>query len=149
MKKYKYIFISLLIIILDQLSKYLINNNFILNKEYPLINNFFYMTNAHNTGAAFSILSGYNILLLIITILTIYILMKNVNKNISFYILLGGIIGNFIDRIFLGYVRDFLDFRIFNYNFPIFNISDICICIGIFLMIIEIVKEDKNASRWK
>lgn len=73
--------------------------------------------------------------------------MKNVNKNISFYILLGGIIGNFIDRIFLGYVRDFLDFRIFNYNFPIFNISDICICIGIFLMIIEVVKEDKNASR--
>ena len=122
MKKYKYIFISLLIIILDQLSKYLINNNFILNKEYPLINNFFYITNAHNTGAAFSILSGYNILL-------------------------GGIIGNFIDRIFLGYVRDFLDFRIFNYNFPIFNISDICICIGIFLMIIEVVKEDKNASR--
>ena len=50
-------------------------------------------------------------------------------------------------RIFLGYVRDFLDFRIFNYNFPIFNISDICICIGIFLMIIEVVKEDKNASR--
>ena len=134
MKKYKYIFISLLIIILDQLSKYLINN-------------FFYITNAHNTGAAFSILSGYNILLLLITILTIYILMKNVNKNISFYILLGGIIGNFIDRIFLGYVRDFLDFRIFNYNFPIFNISDICICIGIFLMIIEVVKEDKNASR--
>ena len=122
MKKYKYIFISLLIIILDQLSKYLINNNFILNKEYPLINNFFYITNAHNTGASFSILLGYNILL-------------------------GGIIGNFIDRIFLGYVRDFLDFRIFNYNFPIFNISDICICIGIFLMIIEVVKEDKNASR--
>ena len=72
MKKYKYIFISLLIIILDQLSKYLINNNFILNKEYPLINNFFYITNAHNTGAAFSILSGYNILLLIITIVTLY-----------------------------------------------------------------------------
>ena len=56
MKKYKYIFISLLIIILDQLSKYLINNNFILNKEYPLINNFFYINNTHNTDTAFSIL---------------------------------------------------------------------------------------------
>ena len=78
MKKYKYIFISLLIIILDQLSKYLINNNFILNKEYPLINNFFYITNAHNTGAAFSILSGYNILLLIITKIDVMIIITKI-----------------------------------------------------------------------
>ena len=60
---------------------------------------------------------------------------------------IGLLLGNLFDRIFYGYVIDYLDFRIFNYNFPIFNISDICICIGIFLMIIEVVKEDKNASR--
>ena len=144
MKKIKYPLISLIIIIIDQITKYYINNTFILNEENSIINNFFYITNAHNNGAAFSILSGYNIFLILFTLATIYILYKNLEHNKSFYILLGGIIGNFIDRIFFGYVRDFLDFRIFNYNFPIFNIADICICLGIFLLIIKVVRSDLN-----
>ena len=88
-----------------------------------------------------------------VTLIAIYLINKYIEKNISFYILLGGIIGNLIDRLIFGYVRDFLDFRIFNYNFPIFNISDICICLGIFLIIIKTIKEDKNDNkfrkRWK
>ena len=82
-----------------------------------------------------------------ITLIAIYLINKYIEKNISFYILLGGIIGNLIDRLIFGYVRDFLDFRIFNYNFPIFNISDICICLGIFLIIIKTIKEDKNDNK--
>ena len=149
MKKKKYIFVTFLIIIIDQLTKFLINQNINYLKSIQIIKNFFYFTNAHNNGAAFSILSGYNLLFISITLIAICLIDKYIEKNISFYILLGGIIGNLIDRLIVGYVRDFLDFRIFNYNFPIFNISDICICLGIFLIIIKTIKEDKNDNKWR
>ncbi len=147
MKKKKYILITFLIIIIDQLTKFLINQNIEHLKSFQIIKNFFYFTNAHNNGAAFSFLSGYNLLFIFITLIAIYLIDKYIEKNFSFYILLGGIIGNLIDRLIFGYVRDFLDFRIFNYNFPIFNISDICICLGIFLIIIKTIKEDKNDNK--
>lgn len=147
MKKKKYILITFLVIIIDQLTKFLINQNIEYLKSFQIIKNFFYFTNAHNNGAAFSILSGYNLLFISITLIVICLIDKYIEKNISFYILLGGIIGNLIDRLIFGYVRDFLDFRIFNYNFPIFNISDICICLGIFLIIIKTIKEDKNDNK--
>ena len=149
MKKKKYILITFLVIIIDQLTKFLINQNIEYLKSFQIIKNFFYFTNAHNNGAAFSILSGYNLLFISITLIAICLIDKYIEKNISFYILLGGIIGNLIDRLIVGYVRDFLDFRIFNYNFPIFNISDICICLGIFLIIIKTIKEDKNDNKWR
>lgn len=149
MKKKKYILITFLIIIIDQLTKFLINQNINYLKSIQIIKNFFYFTNAHNNGAAFSILSGYNLLFISITLIAICLIDKYIEKNISFYILFGGIIGNLIDRLIFGYVRDFLDFRIFNYNFPIFNISDICICLGIFLIIIKTIKEDKNDNKWR
>ena len=149
MKKKKYILITFLFIIIDQLTKFLINQNIEYLKSFQIIKNFFYFTNAHNNGAAFSILSGYNLLFISITLIVICLIDKYIEKNISFYILLGGIIGNLIDRLIFGYVRDFLDFRIFNYNFPIFNISDICICLGIFLIIIKTIKEDKNDNKWR
>lgn len=65
--------------------------------------------------------------------------------QIIYGILLGGIIGNLIDRIIYGYVIDYLNFNIFGYNFPVFNFADICIVISIFIIIIEILKGDKNA----
>ena len=147
MKKKKYILITFLVIIIDQLTKFLINQNIEYLKSFQIIKNFFYFTNAHNNGADFSILSGYNFLFICVTLIAICLIDKYIEKNISFYILLGGIIGNLIDRLIVGYVRDFLDFRIFNYNFPIFNISDICICLGIFLIIIKTIKEDKNDNK--
>ena len=116
MKKKKYILITFLVIIIDQLTKFLINQNIEYLKSFQIIKNFFYFTNAHNNGAAFSILSGYNLLFISITLIAICLIDKYIEKNISFYILLGGIIGNLIDRLIVGYVRDFLDFRIINYK---------------------------------
>lgn len=151
MKKKEIIIISL-IIFLDQITKYIINNYLSINESYEIIKNFFYLTNAHNYGAAFSILTGNTIILILIGIITLYYLYKYLKNNhkIYKYLLLGGIIGNLIDRIILGYVRDFLDFKIITYNYPIFNISDICIFIGIILLIIEEVKEDKHENnKWR
>ena len=60
--------------------------------------------------------------------------------------LYAGIFGNFIDRLFHGYVIDFLDFKIFNYDFPIFNFADICIVVGTFLVIIAIFRGEDNEN---
>lgn len=142
------ILITMLIVVIDQISKELINIYLRLNESIKIINNFFYITNAHNEGAAWSILSGNTLILIIVTFISIYLINKYTKeyKGIFKYILYGGIIGNLIDRIFYGYVRDFIDFRIFNYNYPVFNISDICIFIGIFILVIKIVKDEKNGS---
>lgn len=142
------ILITMLLVVIDQISKELINIYLRLNESIKIINNFFYITNAHNEGAAWSILSGNTLILIIITFISIYLIHKYTNeyKGIFKYILYGGIIGNLIDRIFYGYVRDFIDFRIFNYNYPVFNISDICIFIGIFILVIKIVKDEKDGS---
>ena len=71
----------------------------------------------------------------------------NTRNNIALSILLGGIAGNLADRLFLGYVRDFLDFRFGSYNFPIFNLADTFIVIGVILLIFAILKgEEKDGS---
>ena len=142
------ILITMLLVVMDQISKELINIYLRLNESIKIINNLFYITNAHNEGAAWSILSGNTLFLIIITFISIYLIHKYTKeyKGIFKYILYGGIIGNLLDRILYGYVRDFIDFRIFNYNYPVFNISDICIFIGMFILVIKIVKDEKDGS---
>ena len=65
---------------------------------------------------------------------------KNTRNSIAFGLVIGGMAGNLIDRVFFGYVRDFLDFYIFNYDFPVFNIADTAIVIGIILLIYAVIK---------
>ena len=118
----------------------------------PIIMHFFSITKVYNTGASWNLLSGYQPILIIVTIIMLSFLIYYQTKFIfnkrnifAFGLLYGGIIGNLIDRILYGHVIDFLDFKIFNYDFPVFNIADICIVIGIFLLVIAIYKkEDTN-----
>ena len=152
MKKEIFI-ISLIILILDQISKIIVNMYIKLNSSILIIRNFFYLRNVYNEGAAFSILEGNRLLFIIIGLISIYLIysfIKDFNNNkrniIVFGLLLGGILGNLLDRIFLGYVRDFLDFYIFNYNFPVFNIADSAIFIGVVLLLMSMVKEKSNGS---
>lgn len=144
--------IAVICLVLDQLSKLYIVTNLSLYETKIVIKNFFNITYVKNTGAAFSILDGNTILfsivaIIIIIAINIYIKKNNLNKieYIIFGILSGGIVGNLIDRIFRGYVIDFFDFKIFSYNFPVFNIADICICLSTLLLIIFTLKSgDKN-----
>ena len=146
--------IAIIILVVDQLSKSLIEIYFKLNKSYILIHNFFAVTPVHNTGGAWSIFSEYNYLFIIVSIIAVLILLRfmlnfknNFRNNLAFALTLSGILSNLTDRLFLGYVRDFLDFTIFKYNYPIFNIADIAIVMGVILLIIAILKgEDKNAT---
>lgn len=138
------IIFSLLLIIIDQIVKHFISK-MTLYSSTIIIPNFFNITYVKNTGAAFSILSDNTLLIIIITLAILFFLYKSVLKTskykLSKILLLGGIISNLIDRILRGYVVDFLDFNIFGYDFPIFNIADICIVIGCILLIYETFKE--------
>ncbi len=158
MKKRPYI-IAFLFFIIDLISKLLISNLLELGKSIKIINNFFYITHVRNFGAAWSILEDQRILLLIISVIVLFLINKFMNKeelskleNISYGMIIGGIIGNLFDRIIYSYVIDFIDFRIFGYNYPVFNLADTFIVIGIIIMaIITIRKEyhERNISRRK
>lgn len=145
----KIISISMICLLLDQVFKMIVTNTLTLNNSYTIINNFFNISLVHNDGAAWSILSGSRILLIIISLLSLFIIYFLFIKNkqlkpieiIIYGMLIGGILGNLIDRILYGYVIDFLDFKIFNYNYPVFNIADCCIVIAAILLVIDVVKE--------
>ena len=158
MKKKPYI-IAFFFFIIDLLTKQLINQIMNVGQSVKVINNFFYITYTHNKGAAWSILEDQRILLMIITVIVLFLINKFMNKeelskleNVSYGMIIGGIIGNLFDRIFLGYVIDFIDFKIFGYDYPIFNLADSFIVIGIIIMaIISIRKElhERSKSRRK
>ena len=145
--------IALISLIIDQIVKILVSNYLILGQTTKIINNFFYLTYVQNTGAAFSILIGYRYILIIITLIFLYYLYKYTKKQtnpnklaiLSHGLLLGGIIGNLIDRIIYGYVIDYLDFMIFNYNFPIFNLADTFIAIGCIILVINSYAKGENS----
>ena len=146
--------IAIIILLLDQITKLIVQTYDI---HQSVIGSFFKLDYAENDGIAWSMLSGHNILIIIsslVLILVIYKLMYSfkTNKltNFSFGLLFGGVLGNLVDRVFYSYVRDFLSFKIFSYNYPIFNIADMAIVIGVFLLVIETFREkDSNeVSSW-
>jgi len=151
MKKKIYL-ISLIVFIIDQISKIFIVNMFSIGESIKVIPNILYITYINNSGAAWGILKDQVLLLIIISFLVILYIIKLINESnslilnnkVAFGILLGGILGNFIDRMIYGHVIDFIDIYIFNYDFPIFNISDSAIVIGMFIIIYDmIVKGDR------
>ena len=147
--------ISLIIFILDQITKSLISTYLKLNESIEKIKDFFYIRYINNKGASWGILENNRILLIGLSIIAIimiirysYFFKKTKLNTYGFGLLLGGILGNLSDRLIFGYVKDFLDFIIFRYDFPVFNIADISIVIGVVLLIISILKgEDKNGSK--
>jgi signal peptidase II len=147
----KILLVFTIVLFFDQLSKSIISVFLKLEQSIEIIKNFFYITYINNYGAAWSILSNKNNLLIILSIISLiiiyrfmYIFKKNNRNTIAFGLILGGIVGNLIDRWLFGYVRDFLDFKIFNYNYPVFNIADSAVVVGVVLLIIAIIKgEDK------
>ena len=152
----KLVGLSIIFIIIDQIIKVLISNNITLNTDITIIDKFFYITNVHNNGAAFSSFSGNTIFLIIMSIIALIVIYfcfikdKDLSKIevVLISMLIGGIIGNFIDRIIFKYVIDYLEFIIFGYYFPVFNFADICIVLSIIGIIILSIKEDicKNSK---
>ena len=140
----RFYIITLLVLVLDRITKILVEN-FLDNKVIDVIKNIFYLTYVKNEGAAFSILISQRLLLILLgvaAIIVIYYYVKKNNKtNIGYAFLMGGILGNLIDRVVFGFVIDFIGIIIFNYHFPIFNIADSFIVVGAILILFE--KEKK------
>ena len=118
-----------------------------------IIPGFFSITYVQNTGAAWSILSGKQTFLIWVSVIEIAVItwffFRNRKDHNRLYmtaltLMLGGAFGNLIDRVFLHYVRDFLDFIIFGYDFPVFNIADSALCIGVGLLILDMWLEERR-----
>ena len=134
---------SIFVVLTDQLTKILAS--IYLKQDIVLINNLFSLSLVNNDGAAWNIFSGKQAFLIVITfiiLVLVYNMMyqfpKNKINNLAFGLLLGGIFGNLIDRIFKGYVIDFISVS----TFPVFNIADCGITIGIIILIIQSIRKD-------
>lgn len=139
------------LIILDQATKWLIVDIMALGQSETVIPSLLYITSHRNTGAAWGMFDGQIVFFTIITILALGLFIF-IGKDIDFkekrfftyaiVLLIAGTIGNFIDRISLGYVIDFIDVYIFSYDFPIFNVADMCLTIGMVFLGIDILLLD-------
>ena len=148
-----YYIIAVLLIIIDQISKWLIVQNFDLYEGKVLIPGFFSLFYIQNKGAAWGIFEGKMVFFYIITVLVVGYLVYTFHKypiksklvGYSFSLILAGAIGNFIDRLLNGFVVDM--FRLDFINFPIFNVADVCLTIGVALMIIHVLFFEENEER--
>jgi len=144
MKKYE-ILTLFGILVLDQITKIWIETTMYLGESIEVIKDFFYITFVQNTGAAWSILEGQMWFFYVITAVALgamFYFFKDTKENewwlrLALILLIAGTLGNFIDRLTLQYVRDFLDFVIFGYDFPVFNVADISLCVGVGMVALE------------
>lgn len=137
--------LTIAIVLLDQVTKYLVMVRFHLGESLVIIPGLFSLTYVRNLGAAWGILGGWNALLVLLSAgvlvaLIVFrrsILTDSLIHRLSLGLMLGGIIGNLFDRIRLQYVVDFLDFYWTNHHFPVFNVADSAICVGVGLYMIS------------
>jgi signal peptidase II len=141
---------AVIALILDQLSKYLVRINLSYGESAPAIDGLFHFEHVHNYGAAWGMFSGQQIPLIIFSVLVTGFMLFSAREisghgkipSIGFGMIFGGAIGNLIDRIWQGYVTDFIDmdtpFRVIE-TFPVFNIADSALTIGVVMMLLSLI----------
>jgi signal peptidase II len=149
-----YYLIALFVIILDQLTKWLIVSKMHFGDSITIIQNILYITSHRNAGAAWGILQGQMWLFYVITLIVIAAIVYYLQKaakgkwllGVSLALMLGGAIGNFLDRVIRKEVVDFIHTFIFGYNFPVFNIADSSLCIGVILLMISMLLDERETK---
>jgi len=152
MKKARYILIAAIICI-DQLVKFIVRKEMFVGESIPVIDGIFHLTYVKNTGAAFNMFEGASTFLFIVPLLALIVAVWYMEKNINAHeslilaliLITAGGAGNLIDRAVKGFVTDMIDFRFF----PVFNIADIAICIGAFLLIVYIFRFESEENKRK
>ncbi len=142
-----------LFVLIDQIAKKAVISGIGLGQSILLIRDFFYLTHVHNYGAGFSILQNATVFLIVLSagacLALGWMLYKTDRKDLvsifSYLLIISGAIGNLIDRVRFSYVIDFLDFKIFGYDYPVFNLADSFITVGCFLLIIKTIWESRHA----
>ncbi|MGG1661638.1 signal peptidase II [Brevibacillus sp. NRS-1366] len=148
-----YYLIAAVIIALDQWTKHLVLKYMERGESVPLIADVFHLTSHRNMGAAFGILQNQRWLFIIITIAVVVGIVfslirigkKQPRSSLALSLVLGGAVGNFIDRATTGQVVDFLDFTLI--HFPIFNVADMAITIGVALLLLDVLLDGKKSGR--
>lgn len=155
----KWLGLSVLVIVLDQLSKMWITSHFAYGERYTVLS-VFDLVLAHNTGAAFSFLHDaggmqrwlFTIIAVVASVWIVVLLRKHATQMLfalALSLILGGALGNLIDRIAYGYVVDFLLFHWDEHYFPAFNIADSAITCGAALMILDSIKSHRHADGYR
>lgn len=147
------------VLLLDQISKAYIDHAFYLHESLPIIPDLFSITYVRNPGAAFGLFAGQNSLfravffscVSLVALSFLGMMVYQTPKDdrwqmISLSLLLGGAMGNIIDRVRMGEVIDFLDFYIGTYHWPAFNVADSAITVGVTLLMLNLYLDKKNAS---
>ena len=151
----RFYIIAFMAFILDFVCKFIITHILSFNDSIMVIKNFFYISLVKNTGGAFSIFTGSTFLLIVISFLILlgiftYIYKNNIRSKVSligFGLLIGGAMGNLFDRIYYGYVIDYLDFKLFGYGYPIFNLADSFVVIGAIILLFFAKEREINNGR--
>ena len=160
--KYKYVSIlAIILVALDQATKVWVQNSISIYENIPVVQGFFDLVHVLNRGAAFGFLNRadihwqtyFFIAVSALAVVLIFHLVKTVDREDPFLFtglgcILGGALGNMIDRIRIGQVIDFLDFHIAGHHWPAFNVADIAISTGALLLLISFYRRKKNASRF-
>jgi signal peptidase II len=147
--------VSLAIALADQIFKILIVRNLRLGESVVLVPGLFSLSYGQNTGAAWGMLQGLNnwlvvlsvVMLLVIVIFRRHFLADTVVHRLAMGLMIGGIAGNLLDRLRLGYVVDFLDFYWRQRHFPAFNLADAAICVGVFLYALTQGRREKTPAQ--
>lgn len=156
MRYYYYYLISIIVLIVDYITKKLIATKLVIGEEISVIGNFFLITSHRNRGAAFGILQEQRTFFIIITMVIVagliwYIHMVRKTAKpwllVGLTLVLGGAIGNFIDRARFGEVVDFFKFNFGSYTFPIFNVADSAIVVGVALILIDTLLASRDEKK--
>ncbi|MBR3490142.1 MAG: signal peptidase II [Bacilli bacterium] len=155
MKKRIFI-IAFILLIIDMITKIIVTSNMTVGSSINVISGFFSITYVENTGAAWGMFSNGTVLLGLLSVVFLIVFTKyildqkliSLFNSINYALIIAGVFGNMIDRFARGFVVDFLNFQIFSYDFPVFNVADIFIVVGIILVAIDyLLVGGKNDSR--
>ena len=155
-----YLLVSLAVLFLDQWTKGLITRTFDVHQTSAVVANLFDITYVRNSGAAFGLFASVDsslkavilnaVAVLVFLVVSGYALRtphRSVRLQVGFALILGGAVGNLLDRVRFGYVVDFLDFSVGGHHWPAFNVADSAICIGVGLLFLDMLRsEDGQAS---
>lgn len=157
MSVYKYYGLAVFVVLLDQWTKWLIVKNMEYGERIAVLDPWFGILSHRNKGAAWGMLEGQMWLFSIVTVAVICAILYFYHKEakgktvfqVGLMLLLGGAVGNFIDRLFRGEVVDFVDvlIPIINYDFPIFNVADAALTIAVVVLMIGLIREDKKEKK--
>lgn len=145
-------------LVFDQASKLYIDASMRLYESIPLVDDFFHITYVRNKGAAFSFLSRaswrlpFFICVSLVAAIVILVAFRRLRDDqrlaqVSLAMIFSGAVGNLIDRVRLGEVIDFLDVHWYRHHWPAFNVADSLICVGVFLLALDMLREEKRGKR--